>query len=303
MLIEFSLPQQFDWKWNKTNISTRFVRWALCENLIPLCHDHSHTRNWAERSSCNWRSNLHRPLFLVIFLPSFTHPIINLPEGVVLGFWNFAWAPNSQKYEDSNQTIISGQLRLRLSLATRLAACKLCKPRLLTSCCIPTKHIFQVWFQLVAYQLPNKCVVLDQIIIILTQHQVELGLSLAIEFGVERRDKQNILGGGTFHRQTYWWTNWHTKVPSEVVPSLELLTETYIITWRPMYGYKLDLDGKSLKYVPQLRDCEKDCSGSRNLFFAGLTQKPFLFPLSISFKFGFNWLNISCQIHVWCWIK
>ena len=41
--------------------------------------------------------------------------------------------------------------------------------------------------------------VLDQIIIIITQHQVELGLSLAIEFEVERRDKQNILGvGGHF---------------------------------------------------------------------------------------------------------
>ena len=40
--------------------------------------------------------------------------------------------------------------------------------------------------------------VLDQIIIILTQHQVELGLSLAIEFGVGRHDKHNILGGG-------WW--------------------------------------------------------------------------------------------------
>ena len=25
------------------------------------------------------------------------------PEGLVLQFWNFAWASNSQKYEDSNE--------------------------------------------------------------------------------------------------------------------------------------------------------------------------------------------------------
>ena len=30
------------------------------------------------------------------------------PEGIVVGFYIFAWAPNSQKYEDSNEKKILG---------------------------------------------------------------------------------------------------------------------------------------------------------------------------------------------------
>jgi hypothetical protein len=48
--------------------------------------------NWPERSACDQQSNLGRPLFLAL-----------IPEGVVVGIQNFAWAPNSQKFEDSNR--------------------------------------------------------------------------------------------------------------------------------------------------------------------------------------------------------
>ena len=36
-------------------------------------------------------------LFLLFFLPGH---ILFILDGVVIGFWNFAWATNSQKYED-----------------------------------------------------------------------------------------------------------------------------------------------------------------------------------------------------------
>ena len=49
---------------------------------------------WSERSLHNPRSNLGRPLFLVLIL-----------EGVVVRFRNFEWAPDYQKYQVSNQKI------------------------------------------------------------------------------------------------------------------------------------------------------------------------------------------------------
>ena len=54
--------------------------------------------NWSERSACDQWSNLDRPLFLVINLLTLTlATVVNIPEGVVVGFRNFAWAPNSPK--------------------------------------------------------------------------------------------------------------------------------------------------------------------------------------------------------------
>ena len=52
--------------------------------------------NWSERSACDQPSNLGRPLFLVInlFFFSFLAPVVKIPEEVVVGFRNFAWAPN-----------------------------------------------------------------------------------------------------------------------------------------------------------------------------------------------------------------
>ena len=46
-------------------------------------------QNWTERSNCDQRSNLGRPLFLVLIFAAVT----KIPEGVVVGFQNFAWAP------------------------------------------------------------------------------------------------------------------------------------------------------------------------------------------------------------------
>ena len=46
--------------------------------------------NWSERSACEQRSNLGRPLFRYF---SFLDPVVKIPEGVVVGFRNFAWAP------------------------------------------------------------------------------------------------------------------------------------------------------------------------------------------------------------------
>ena len=45
-------------------------------------------------------ANLGRPLFLVNNLFFFCSPaaVTKIPEGVVVGFRNLAWAPNSQKY-------------------------------------------------------------------------------------------------------------------------------------------------------------------------------------------------------------
>ena len=34
----------------------------------------------------------------VIFSLFLSGSLIILPEGIVVGFWNFAWAPNSQQY-------------------------------------------------------------------------------------------------------------------------------------------------------------------------------------------------------------
>ena len=50
-------------------------------------------------------ANLGRPLILVVIFYSFLslHPVPKIPEGVVVGFQNFALAPTSQKYEDSNK--------------------------------------------------------------------------------------------------------------------------------------------------------------------------------------------------------
>ena len=56
---------------------------------------------WSERSACDQRSNLGRPLFLVInlFFSSFLFiPLFKTPEGVVVGFQIFAWAPKYHKY-------------------------------------------------------------------------------------------------------------------------------------------------------------------------------------------------------------
>jgi hypothetical protein len=57
--------------------------------------------NWSERSACDQRSNLGRPLFLVInlFLLSyliFLIPLFKTPEGVVVGFQIFAWTPKKK---------------------------------------------------------------------------------------------------------------------------------------------------------------------------------------------------------------
>ena len=55
--------------------------------------------NWSKRSACDQWSNLGRPLFLVLIL-SLLRNVTRILEGVVIGFYNFAWAPNSQKYKD-----------------------------------------------------------------------------------------------------------------------------------------------------------------------------------------------------------
>jgi hypothetical protein len=43
-------------------------------------------------------------LSLLLLLPNVTF----LPEGFIVRFWNFAWAPNSQKYKDSTKKNYSG---------------------------------------------------------------------------------------------------------------------------------------------------------------------------------------------------
>ena len=56
---------------------------------------------WSEQSVCDQRSNLGRPLFLVINLLTLTltlATVTKFPKGVVVGFRIFACAPNSQKY-------------------------------------------------------------------------------------------------------------------------------------------------------------------------------------------------------------
>jgi hypothetical protein len=49
-------------------------------------------QHWSELSACDQRSNLGRPLFLVLifFLSFFSQPIPKIPEGVVIWFRNFA---------------------------------------------------------------------------------------------------------------------------------------------------------------------------------------------------------------------
>ena len=59
---------------------------------------------WSERRACDHRSNLCRPLFQVFSFFFILAPLFNTPEGVVVGFQTFARAPNSQKYQGSNQT-------------------------------------------------------------------------------------------------------------------------------------------------------------------------------------------------------
>ena len=43
---------------------------------------------------CDQQSNLDRPLFLVIIPLLLLAPVVKIPEGVVIGFQIFAWAPN-----------------------------------------------------------------------------------------------------------------------------------------------------------------------------------------------------------------
>ena len=50
--------------------------------------------NWSERSVCDQRSNLGRPLFLVlIFFLLLLPSLFKIPEGVAVGFQIFAWVP------------------------------------------------------------------------------------------------------------------------------------------------------------------------------------------------------------------
>ena len=48
---------------------------------------------------CDQRIILGRQFLLVFIL---LHAITEIPEGVFVGFYIFAWAPHSQKYKDSN---------------------------------------------------------------------------------------------------------------------------------------------------------------------------------------------------------
>ena len=58
------------------------------------CLTHQNLLYWSKRSACDQRSNLGRPLFLVlIFSLTLLTPLTNIPEGVVVGFQIFAWAP------------------------------------------------------------------------------------------------------------------------------------------------------------------------------------------------------------------
>ena len=53
--------------------------------------------NWSERSACASGANIGRPLFYIInlFFCCFVGGNIDkTPEGVVVGFQMFAWAPN-----------------------------------------------------------------------------------------------------------------------------------------------------------------------------------------------------------------
>jgi hypothetical protein len=93
--------------------TTELLTRLTLPNLQPLSQQHRDTVFWSERSVCDQRSNLGRPLFSLqnSKLPVLAHPLRriahtrrNFPslfkntEGIVVGFRKFAWAPNSQKY-------------------------------------------------------------------------------------------------------------------------------------------------------------------------------------------------------------
>ena len=68
---------------------------ASLDSALNMLHTY-----WAERSDCDQRSNFGRPLFLVINLLTLTltltltlATVTKFPEGVVVGFQIFAWAP------------------------------------------------------------------------------------------------------------------------------------------------------------------------------------------------------------------
>ena len=89
---------------------TRLISTVLVNSLLPggpvvsgTVGGCPHLPCWSKRSACDHWSNLGRPLFLVINLSFFLlYIVLKIPEGVVVGFPNVAWAPNSQKYKDSN---------------------------------------------------------------------------------------------------------------------------------------------------------------------------------------------------------
>ena len=104
----FHSPQTFpppslvaDWLFGATSCrqgKEAEIGQTLAEDKPNKCYRvifETHTSHfWSERSACDQRSNLGRPLFLVLFHVFFLGvPLFKSPEGVVVGFWNFAWAP------------------------------------------------------------------------------------------------------------------------------------------------------------------------------------------------------------------
>ena len=74
------------------------ARWIILGFAFPGEEEpHYHLQNtfsnWSEQSACDQRSNLGRPLFLVIIF-SLSPPLFKTQEGVVVGFQKFAWAPD-----------------------------------------------------------------------------------------------------------------------------------------------------------------------------------------------------------------